>query len=50
MLLARLQPWSWWIGVLIAFGAILTVIALGIGYLNKVVRPQYPSRRQRRES
>ena len=50
MLLARLQPWSWWIGVVLVFGAIFTVIALIVGYVNKVVRPQYPSRRQRRES
>ncbi len=50
MLLARLQPWHWWIGIALAIGAVVTGIALFAGYLNNVVRPQYPSRRQKRQS
>ena len=44
MLLARLQPWHWWIGVIFTIVTVVTVLASVAGYLQKVVRPQYPSR------
>jgi hypothetical protein len=49
MVLARLEPWHWWIGVLFAVATIATVVGLVFNYVNKVVRPTYPSRRQRPE-
>jgi hypothetical protein len=36
------HEWTFWIGVILAIGSVLVVIALFIGYLVKVVRPQYP--------
>jgi hypothetical protein len=50
MVLARLEPWHWWIGVVFAGLTIATVLGLVGNYLNKVVRPTYPGRRQRPES
>jgi len=47
MLLARLEPWHWWIGVIFTILVVLTVFGMVGNYLQKVVRPQYPSRRQR---
>jgi hypothetical protein len=47
MLLARMEPWTWWIGIIFTVATVGTVVALGAQYLQKVVRPQYPSRRQR---
>ena len=44
MLLAQL--WTFWIAVPLVFGAVLFVVALIVGYLNKVVRPKYPPRGQ----
>jgi|RhiMethySRZTD1v2_1073278.scaffolds.fasta_scaffold1131617_2 hypothetical protein len=49
MLLARLEPWTWWIGVVFALLTIVTVVGLVASYVNKVVRPSYPPRRQRPE-
>ncbi len=46
MLLARLEPWHWWIGVIFSVLTIATVLGMVGQYLQKVVRPQYPSRRQ----
>jgi hypothetical protein len=46
MLLAA-EVWHYWIGVAIAAATILTVLALVVGYLLKVVAPQYPKRGQR---
>jgi hypothetical protein len=46
MLLAA-EVWHYWIGVAIAAATILTVLALVVGYLVKVVAPQYPKRGQR---
>ena len=34
--------WHFWIGVVLVFASILTVIALAVGYVVKVQRPQYP--------
>jgi hypothetical protein len=50
MLLARLEPWHWWLGVILAVATIVTVLAFVGGYVNKVVRPQHPSRHQRQQS
>ncbi len=36
--------WHFWISVPLAAGAILFVVLMIIGYLNKVVRPKYPPR------
>jgi hypothetical protein len=36
------QVWHFWIGVVLVFASILTVVALVIGYLVKVERPQFP--------
>ncbi len=44
MLLARLEPWHWWIGVIFTILVILTVLGMVGQYLQKVVRPQYPAR------
>ncbi len=50
MLLARLEPWHWWIGIILTVASVGAIVQLVAGYLMKVVRPQYPSRRQRRQS
>ena len=36
------QVWHFWLGVFLAIAAILTVVALVVGYLVKVQRPQFP--------
>ncbi len=36
--------WHWWIGVFLAAGAVLTIIAVVAGYLAKVENPRYPKR------
>jgi hypothetical protein len=41
------EVWHYWLGWAIAIGAVLTTIALIIGYLVKVQSPQYPKRTQR---
>ncbi len=41
MVLAAYE-WTFWIGVILAISSILLVIAVFVGYLVKVVRPQYP--------
>jgi formate-dependent nitrite reductase membrane component NrfD len=43
------QPWDWWIGLVLFIAAIAAVVALVIGYLAKVVAPQYPRRNQRQQ-
>lgn len=50
MVLARLEPWHWWIGVVFVVLTVVTVIALAGNYVNKVVRPTYPDKRQRSDS
>jgi hypothetical protein len=49
MVLARLEPWHWWIGVVFAVATIAAVVGLVFNYVDKVVRPTYPSRHQRPE-
>ena len=49
MLLARLEPWHWWIGIVLTIASVGAIFQLVVGYLNKVVRPQHPSRAQRRQ-
>jgi hypothetical protein len=41
------QVWVYWVALVLFVGAIVTVIALAVGYLLKVVSPQYPKRSQR---
>ena len=41
------EVWHYWIAVAVAAATILTVLALVVGYLMKVVGPQYPKRDQR---
>ncbi len=41
------EVWHYWLGWAIAIGAVLTFVALLIGYLIKVQAPQYPKRGQR---
>jgi uncharacterized membrane protein len=50
MLLARLEPWHWWIGIILTVATVGAIVQLVAGYLTKVVKPQYPSRQQRRQS
>ena len=40
------QPWDWWIGVILFAMGVLLVLAVVVGYLYKVVMPQYPHRGQ----
>jgi hypothetical protein len=47
MLLARLEPWHWWIGIILTLGGVATAVGLAVGYLKVVVKPNYPGRRQR---
>lgn len=41
--------WHWWIGVGLVLASILTVVALGVGYLASVSSTRYPGRHQQRE-
>jgi hypothetical protein len=34
--------WHYWIGVALVLGAVLTLVALGLGYLKNVESPRYP--------
>jgi hypothetical protein len=34
--------WTYWIAPFLVAGVVLLFLGLGIGYLIKVVRPQYP--------
>lgn len=34
--------WSYWIGVAVAIPTILIILGVAVGYVVKVVRPQYP--------
>jgi hypothetical protein len=43
------KVWHYWIGFVLWFGALATVLGLVVGYLVKVQRPQYPRRGQRPE-
>ena len=39
MVLARLEPWHWWIGVVFTCSPSPSVLGLVVSYVNKVVRP-----------
>jgi hypothetical protein len=41
------EVWYYWLGWAIAIGAVLTTLAVVVGYLVRVVAPQYPKRGQR---
>lgn len=45
-ILAASPVWHYWIGVPIAAGSVLLLVATVVGYLKKVVAPRYPNRRQ----
>jgi hypothetical protein len=34
--------WHWWIGFFLSFGSVGLVLALVVGYLQKVQNPKYP--------
>ncbi len=36
--------WHYWIGFLLAIGAVLAVLGVIVGYLLKVENPRYPKR------
>jgi hypothetical protein len=42
LLLAAAKPWIYWLAPVIGLAAGLTVVALVIGYLIKVVAAKYP--------
>ena len=39
----------YWLGLLLAIVGGLAVVSLIVGYIKKVVAPQYPGKRQRRD-
>ena len=39
----------WWLGLLLAIVGGLAIVGIIAGYLKKVVAPQYPSKRARRD-
>lgn len=42
------KVWHYWIGFVLWFATVATVVGLVVGYLVKVQRPQYPRRGQQR--
>lgn len=40
--------WHWWIGIVLTVVSILTVVALGGGYIKQVTATRFPGKRQRR--
>ena len=36
------KVWHYWISIALLLGVVLTMIALGVGYLVKVVSAKYP--------
>jgi hypothetical protein len=44
VLAADRYKWFYWIGPLLMVGAVLFLIALGVGYYLKVLRPKYRGR------
>jgi len=40
------EIWHYWIGVVLAAAAVLTVIGLAVAYVVTVERPRYPKRGQ----
>ncbi|CAB4803134.1 MAG: hypothetical protein WCH93_06270 [Actinomycetota bacterium] len=41
------EIWHWWLGLILVVASVLAVIQVVVGYLRKVVAPQYPKRRPR---
>ncbi|MDH3752629.1 MAG: hypothetical protein OEU32_02055 [Acidimicrobiia bacterium] len=37
--------WHWWIAIPLTVGAVLLILATIGGYINKVLRPQYPRKK-----
>ena len=44
--LAAAKPWVYWLAFLLVVGAALMMIAVGVGYLIKVVAAKYPRQQQ----
>ena len=42
MVVIGAMVWTYWISPFLVAAAILLLVGLGVGYLLKVVRPQYP--------
>ncbi|MDA0371208.1 MAG: hypothetical protein ACO2Y7_09790 [Ilumatobacteraceae bacterium] len=40
--------WHWWIGVVLSVVGVLTVVAMGAGYLKQVSATRFPGKRQQR--
>ena len=48
VMLFAAKVWHYWIGFVLWFATVATVVGLVVGYLVKVQRPQYPRRGQQR--
>jgi uncharacterized membrane protein YkvI len=44
VLAAERYKWFYWVGPLLMLGAVLFLVALGIGYYIRVLRPKYRGR------
>jgi hypothetical protein len=42
LLLAAAKPWIYWVAPLLVLGAMLALVAVGVGYLIKVTANKYP--------
>jgi hypothetical protein len=42
LLLAAAKPWIYWVAPLLVLGAVLALVAVGVGYLIKVTANKYP--------
>ncbi|MFM8946506.1 MAG: hypothetical protein ACKOJC_07360 [Actinomycetota bacterium] len=40
--------WHWWIGVVLSFVGVATVVAMGAGYVKQVSATRFPGKRQQR--
>lgn len=40
--------WHWWVGVAFTILGVLTVVAVGVGYMKQVSASRFPGKRQRR--
>ena len=36
--------WHFWIGFVLAIGAVMTLLAIAVGYVAKVEMPRYPKK------
>jgi hypothetical protein len=46
LVLAAANPWTYWLAFLLVAGAALMILALGVGYVIKVVANKYPRQQQ----